>query len=90
MDWFSSEKRRKKTRASNFLFLFFWEIEKYDIIRKMHAFQVFPKTEYLTRRVAVFLFLYELDEGADENQDCFSQPNLLKSLSTELHYRLQM
>ncbi len=27
---------------------------KYYIIRKMHAFHMFPKTEYLMRRVALF------------------------------------
>ncbi len=27
---------------------------KYHIIRKMHAFHVFPKTEYLTRSMALF------------------------------------
>ncbi len=42
---------------------------------KMHAFHVFSKTEYLTRSVAFWgeggYSGKNLDEGADENQDCF-------------------
>ncbi len=31
---------------------------KYHIIRKMHAFHVFPMTEYLTRSVALFFLFF--------------------------------
>ncbi len=45
MTWFSSEKKLKNDESER----------KYHIIRKMHAFHVFPKT----------------DKEADENKDFF-------------------
>ncbi len=66
MSWFSPEKKKKNDKGKR----------KCHIIRKMHAFHVFPKTEYLTRSMALFGGS-KLDKGADENQDFFfSWPNV--------------
>ncbi len=60
MSWFSSEQKLKNDEGE----------QKYHIIRKMQAFHVFPKIEYLMWSVALFFFS-KLDVGADENQNIF-------------------
>ncbi len=48
---------------------------KYHIIRKIHAFHVFPKIDYLARSLALSFWGGKLDEGTDENQNfIFLQP----------------
>ncbi len=54
MSWYSSEKKLKNDEGER----------KYHIIRKMNVFHVFPKTEYLTRRVFFNLFLVKIRRGS--------------------------
>ncbi len=60
MTWSSSEKKLKNDEGER----------KYHIIRKMHAFHVFPKTDYLTS-MFFFFFFEKLNKGAGGNQNFF-------------------